>query len=242
MRRPTVVDQPNPFEVFAGRELATGKPLVARLLGRKFDQLIEQMSYEKPYDARFGKAMVKTLSYLVSTLGCSFGYAERTDLSLYATSNGGDARRLLSRIAGEAAAKMSLLVGHVATFECRLYEFPEPDMALEYFRWRREESEATAIDRYCIHVLSQSGADSGAVPRILDGLGSDEKVELLRQNALDFSTVPAWQRQGATVSLRPTEDPSSHGGNGPTQARLLIDLNLPNQEQFGDYLRRALSH
>jgi hypothetical protein len=30
-------------------------------------------------------------------------------------------------------------------------------------------------------VLSQSGADVTAVPRILDGLGPEEKVELLRQ-------------------------------------------------------------
>src|SRR5687767_5178920 len=109
MRRPTAADQLNPFEVFAGRELVPGKPLVARLLGRRFDQLIETMGYERPYDPRFGKALLKTLSHLVSTLGCSFGFAERTDLSLYAVAGGGDARRLLSRIAVEAAGKMSLI-------------------------------------------------------------------------------------------------------------------------------------
>src|SRR5262249_38255890 len=154
-----------------------------------FDNLIEQLAMDRPYDARLGKAMLKTLSYLVTALGCSFGYAERTELSLYATSNGGDARRLMSRIAGEAAGKISMILGHVATFDVRLFEFPDVEDGLEYFRWRQEEAQVSAIDRYCIHVLSQSGADSGAVPRILDGLGPDEKVELLRQNALDFSTV-----------------------------------------------------
>jgi tRNA(His) 5'-end guanylyltransferase len=237
MRRPTVADQLNPFEVFAGRELTPGKPLVARLVGRRFDQLIETMGFERPYDARFGKTMVKTLSHLISTLGCSFGFAERTDLSLYAVSGGGDARRLLSRIAGEAAGKMSLLIGSVATFEARLYEFPDIETALDYFDWRHEENEWTAIDRYCIHVLSQSGADGSAVARILDGLGPDDKVELLRQNALDFSTVPAWQRLGACVRLRPLEDGEVDGSN----ARLLVDLNLPDHEAFTDYLRRALS-
>jgi tRNA(His) 5'-end guanylyltransferase len=121
----------------------------------------------------------------------------------------------------------------VATFETRLYEFPESDMALEYFAWRKEEAELTAIDRYCVHVLSQNGADSGAVPRILDGLGPDEKVELMRQNSLDFGQVPSWQRNGATVRLKPEE--------GDGMARLLIDLNLPSRGEFADYLRRALS-
>src|SRR5258706_8829434 len=151
MRRATIADQPNPFEVFAGRELAVGKPLIARLAGRKFDNLIEQLSFDRPYDARFGKAMVKTLSYLVTTLGCTFGFAERTELSMYAVSNGGDARRLMSRIAGEASGKPSLLLGQGGTFDERLYEFPEAGEALEYFRWRPEEAEGTGITRYCVH-------------------------------------------------------------------------------------------
>ncbi len=78
MRHPTVADQLGPFEVFAGRELSIGRPLVARLIGRRFDQFLDDNGYERPYDPRFGKAMVKTLSYLCATLGASFGYVERT--------------------------------------------------------------------------------------------------------------------------------------------------------------------
>ncbi len=151
-------------------------------------------------------------------------------------SGGGDARRLLSRIAGEAAGKLSLLLGQVITFEARLYEFPDHDLALEYFRWRQEDALVHAIDRYCTHVLAQSGADSSAVPRILDGLGPDEKVELLRQNGLEFQTVAAWQRLGAVVRIKPAE-----GSNGTdTRGRLLVDLNLPPADEFSDYLKRAL--
>jgi tRNA(His) 5'-end guanylyltransferase len=239
MRHPALPDRLGPFEVFAGRELSVGRPLVARLVGRRFDQLLDDGAWERPYDPRFGKAMVKTLSYLVTVLGASFGYVERTELSLYAISAGGDARRLLSRIAGEAAGKLSLLVGQVTTFDAHLYELPDADLALEYFRWRQDSQHVNAIDRYCTHVLSQSGADQSAVPRILDGLGPDEKVELLRQNALDFGTVPAWQRHGACVRLRPTD--GADGTNGHSHARLLVDLNLPADDQFQDYLRRALS-
>jgi hypothetical protein len=91
-----------------------------------------------------------------------------------------------------------------------------------------------SIDHYCTHVLSQSGADATAVPRILDGLGPDEKVELLRQNALDFGTVPTWQRHGACVRIQPVD------ANGHSSGRLIVDLNLPNDEGWTEYLRQAL--
>jgi tRNA(His) 5'-end guanylyltransferase len=236
MRHPTLPDRLGPFEVFGGRELSVGKPLVARLSGRRFEQLLDDGAYERPYDPRFGKAMVKALSYLVTTLGASFGFADRTELALYAVSAGGDARRLMNRIGGEAAGKLSLLIGQVVTFDTHLYEFPDSDLALDFFRWRQDEAHLIAIDRYATHVLSSSGADQNAVPRILDGLGPDEKIELLRQNALDFTSVPAWQRRGACVRLKP-----EGGENGHSQGRLLVDLNLPGEDEFRDYLRKALS-
>lgn len=239
MRHPTLPDQLGPFEVFSGHELSVGRPLVARLQGRRFEPLLDEGSFERPYNPRFAKAMVKTLGYLCTTLGASFGFAERTELSLYAISAGGDGRRLLSRIAGEAAGKLSLLIGHIVTFDAHLYELSDQNQALEYFRWRQEDAHLTAIDRWCTHVLGQSGADQAAVPRILDGLGPDEKVELLRQNSLDFQTVPTWQRHGACVRVRPPEADDASG-----LGRLLIDMNLPSPDagdDFGDYLRRALT-
>jgi len=229
------------YAIFAvgqgGRELSVGRPLIARLVGRKFDALFDEQGFERPYDPRFGKAMLKTLSHLCAVLGCSFGYAERTEMSLYAVSAGGDARRLLSRIAGEASAKLSLTLGTLATFDAQLYELPDLEVAREYFKWRHSDAQVTAIDRYCVHVLAQSGADASAVPRILDGLGPDEKVELLRQNALDFQQVPSWQRRGASIRIRPPE-PTDADAAG--MGRLLIDLNLPTDDEYGSYLRSAL--
>src|SRR5437773_1915818 len=105
MPRPMLADQLAPYEVFAERQLQAGSPIVARLVGRRFDDILENGRFDLPFDARFGKAMIKTLSYLVATMGASFGFAERTELSLFAVASGGDARRLLSRLAGEASGK-----------------------------------------------------------------------------------------------------------------------------------------
>jgi len=231
MRRPSLADELTPFEVFTGRELTPGRPLVARLIGRRFETILDGVGYAKPYDPAFGKSMVKTLSHLLTALGCSFGYVEQTELSLFAISGGGDARRLLSRIAGEASAKLSLLLGAVNTFEARLYELPDVTVAVDYFRWRQYETQLRAVDRYCLFMLVQSGTEAQGAERIILGLGPEEKVELLRQNGLDFASVPSWQRRGASVALRASAD-----GASETRARLVVDLNLPDEDDFGAYL------
>ncbi len=221
-----------PFEVLASQPLTEGRPIVARLIGRKFDQLYESARLERPFDARLGKMMLKTLSHLCAALGASYGYCERSEMSLFAVSNGGDARRLLSRLSGEASAKMSLLVGEIVTFEARLYEFTCADETWDYFRWRHDVSGGEALDVYCDHVLVSGGSDPQHVPMILQGLDSDEKVELLRQNSLDWAKVPAWQRLGAAVYVS-----RDNGHNG----RLVVDLDLPDGAGYPEYLRRVVA-
>ena len=238
MRRPSLADRVTSLEVFTGRDLAPGRPLIARLIGRRFDAILDGVGYAKPYDPSFGKNMVKTMSHLLTALGCSFGFAEQTELSLFAISGGGDARRLLSRISGEGAAKLSLLLGSVCTFETRLYELPELPIAVDYFRWRQREAHMRAIDRYCIYILGQSGTEQEGAERVISGLGPEEKIELLRQHGFDFANVPAWQRRGASVALRAGSD--GMGGGTDPRARLIVDLNLPADEEFGTYLRPLL--
>jgi tRNA(His) 5'-end guanylyltransferase len=227
----TFADRIAPFEVLSAQELSPGKPIVARLIGRRFDQ-VYGTRFEKPFDPLLGKMVVKTLSHLCANLGASYGYAERTEMSLYALSNGGEARRLVSRIGGEGAAKMSLLLGDVATFDVRLYQFDDAQGVCDYFAWRREEAQAQALDLYCTHALVSTGADPEAVPRILEGLGSDEKVELLRQNQFEFESVPAWQRQGVGVYVAQA---------GDSGAQLVVDLQLPPDEGYGEYLLRFVA-
>jgi tRNA(His) 5'-end guanylyltransferase len=217
------------FEVLPAQELSPGKPIVARLVGRRFDQIYGSR-FEQPFDARLGKMLVKTLAHLCANLGASYGYAERGELSLFAISSGGEARRLASRIGGEAAAKMSLLMGDVVTFESRLYEFGGSQGVCDYFAWRRTEASAHALDLYCTHVLRSSGAEADAVPRILEGLGADEKVELLRQNNFEFDSVPTWQRRGTGVYVAQGES-----------ARLVIDLELPPDTGYAEYLQRFVA-
>jgi tRNA(His) guanylyltransferase len=234
MRHSTFADMLAPFEVLPAQELSEGRPIVARLIGRRFDGLIDARSarpFARPFDEELGKMLVKTLSHLCANLGATFGYAERFEVSLFAISNGGEARRLVSRIGGEAAGKMSLLLGEIATFDTRLYEFNGSEAVTQYFGWRRQEALHVALDAYCTHVLVSQGAEPEAVPRILEGLGEGEKVELLRQNDFDFQAVPAWQREGVGVYVERAD----------SGAHLVVDMQLPPAEAYGTYLQKFVA-
>lgn len=224
-------EQIAPYEVFADCPLISGTPLVAHLFGRRFEQRLNERS-DQPFDSDMQKALLKTLSHLCAVLGCSFGYADRTDLLLFAISQGSDARRLLSRIAAEASAKLSLLVGEVLTFDVRLFEMPSVELARTYFQWKRQRAESGAIERYLTLMMEKSGTDKATIEAILAGTGNEQRINLLRQQGVDYQGLPAWQRFGSAVYM------SEEGGKAP---HLVIDLRLPDSAHFADYLNKHLS-
>lgn len=224
-------EQIAPYEVFADCPLISGTPLVAHLFGRRFEQRLNERS-DQPFDPDMQKALLKTLSHLCAVLGCSFGYADRTDLLLFAISQGSDARRLLSRIAAEASAKLSLLIGEVLTFDVRLFEMPSVELARTYFQWKRQRAENSALERFLTMTMEKGGTDTGTIDTILAGTSNDQRMNLLRQQGVDYSSLPAWQRFGSAVYM------AEEGGRAP---HLVIDLRLPDAAHYLDYLNKHLN-
>ncbi len=230
MSSPLLPEHIAPYEVFADCPLISGTPLVAHLLGRRFEQRLNERSSE-PFDSDFQKALLKTLSHLCAALGCTFGYADRTDLLLYALSNGSDARRLLTRLASEGSAKLSLLMGDVYTFDVRLFECPSTEIARDYFQWKRERAGSAALERYVAHKLISAGSDPNDVPSVIEGLDTEQRIGLLRRHGLEYLTLPSWQRNGSAVYTAQDEARGPH---------LVIDLRLPELPQYSAYLNRHI--
>jgi tRNA(His) 5'-end guanylyltransferase len=255
MRREGFAEHLEHFEVLADRELMAGFPAVARLQVRALDSILTdaKCGFAQPYDVRFGKMMVKTASHLLEGTGSRFAFAETDEISTLLASEHGDdgrqkagegaeARELLVRMAAQASAKLSLLLGAMATFDARLYQFPNPQLALEYFRWRQEQARLRALDRYCGYALPQGAtAETADTRKVLEGMAEDEKVEILRNSAIDFEGLPKWQRLGAGLYMSEPETiappPAESRPNG-SDHRLFIDADLPSGEAYTDYLRR----
>src|SRR5262245_12574179 len=139
MRREGFAERLEHFEVLADRELMAGFPAVARLRVRDLEALLTtvQNGSGQPHDPRFAKMMVKTASHLLAAgTGAVYAFAEREEISALVApvsdddDEARDARELLVRLVSEATAKLSLLSSAIATFEGRLYEFPNAPLAL----------------------------------------------------------------------------------------------------------------
>ena len=223
------------FELLEDDAPMRGFSRVVRCALRDWKKLYDHpgFGFSKPFDVRFAKALVKTLTHLVGTdKEVLFGYAEHAEFSLLLTSNeetdSDDAGRgLLCRIASKSAAKLSLLLGDLALFDVRLYQFPSPELVRSFFLWRQRAQWRTSLDRYVWHALIEDG-DEEKAKMITSDFGDEEKLEILAQHDMKFEDVPIWQRRGAGIYWQP-----SGNGKDPT---LLVDTTLPEGPAFGEYL------
>ncbi len=219
------------------RVIAPGSWPMVRLVGAGFDAIFgkPEHAFRRPFDPRFGKMMVKTASFALTRpdLDGAYGYAEHGELSLLfrRSDQPRPAHDLLCRVVGVASAKLSLLLGDVACFDAHLYEFPQPQLVLGYFRWRQHAAIAHTLDGHCAYALSKSGGDPA---KLLAGMGLDEKIEILHNNDIDYTDLPVWQRRGTGIIVRVDGTPGD-------AARLLVDTNLPEEEAYATYLRPILS-
>ncbi|HEY3353655.1 MAG TPA: tRNA(His) guanylyltransferase Thg1 family protein [Polyangia bacterium] len=225
------------FEAPSDHLLGTGSWPLCRLRGHDLETLLasSQHEFKQPFDPRFGKMMVKAASHVLSLpdIDGLYGFAEHGEVSLLVRRCTAErsARELLVRVVAEASAKLSVLLGAVATYDAVVYEFPNPQLVENYYRWRQHEAVAQALDGYCTHVLTRSGGEADGMLKILDGLGVDEKLEILRQNEIDYAELPLWQRRGTGIIVR------ANGEGADGVARLMVDTNLPEEEAYAAYLR-----
>lgn len=208
--------------------------VVAQLEGVDFDGIFNSpdFDFENAFDVRFGKMMVRTASHLLGGDACGlFSYTELTSASVLLDrrlvgERWKDVTDLQNYLVGLSSARMTMLLDEEALFICRLYAFNHADLAIGYFTWRQQEAYLQALDGYCTYVLLQKDDSSREhVRSLLSGLGPREKEEILQQNSIDFSAVPAWQRNGTGVSL------DSEGG-------VSVDSNLPRDAGYRSYLQR----
>ncbi|MFH2005184.1 MAG: tRNA(His) guanylyltransferase Thg1 family protein [bacterium] len=206
---------------------------------RDWQRLYEHpaLGFDKPFDVRFAKAVVKTLGHLVGTdAEILFGYAEHGEFSLLlnadvdGSNHGG--RWLVSRIASNSAAKLSLLLGDLALFDVHLYQFPSPELARIYFQWRQQCQERLSLDRWVFHALHTKTGDEQTAQTIVADLGTEEKLEILVQHEMQFDEVPVWQRRGAGVYWQNRESEADKS--------LLVDTTLPTGDAYSEYLKMFL--
>ena len=225
--------------------------VVVRLDGRSFTTLTKNTyNFKKPFDVQFRDMMVETTKHLMNCgFNIVYAYTESDEISLVLSKDDNTfnrkARKLLSVLAGEASAKFTHLLGGIGCFDARISELTSEEVLVDYFQWRREDSHRNALNSLCYWTLREkchlSAAAAASKLKNLDNIG---KVDLLKQEGEDFSTIPSWQKYGTGLYF---EEYTMKGFNPVTgaesdaiRARIVIDYDLPKKEDYKEYVLSKL--
>lgn len=192
----TAHDQRIPKDVFP----------VARLDGRGFTRLTKEvLDLEVPFDVRFRDLMLETVEHLMECgFNVLYGYTQSDEISLLLDPAesvfGRKERKYNSILAGEASGRLSLALGRVAVFDCRISRLPTEGIVEDYFRWRQEDARRNALNSWCYWEQRKRGASVRQATNTLRRMPVPEKLALLASFGIDFEALPAWQRHGVGVS------------------------------------------
>jgi tRNA(His) guanylyltransferase len=222
--------------------------MVARIDGRNFTRLTKEThKFEAPFDSQFRDYMVSTVKHLMD---CGFrviyGYTQSDEMSLLLhrdeESFGRKLRKLNSILAGEASAKLSLLLGSIAAFDCRISQLPTLNLVVDYFRWRNEDAHRNALNAHCYWILRKAGENAGTATKKLDRLSVSDKNELLYQQAkINFNDLPSWQKRGIGLYWESYQKEATNPQTGEkvfaTRRHIKVDMELSMKDDYSNFVR-----
>lgn len=225
--------------------------MVARLDGRSFTRLTrETHPFEAPYDPLFRDCMTETVRHLMNCgFRVLFGYTQSDEISLLFHPEEQSFQRKLRKynsvLAGEASAKFSILIGDIASFDCRIAQFPNAELIADYFRWRAEDAHRNALNSYCYWTLRKEGENPQTASNKLLRVSVSEKNELLFQRGINFNEVPAWQKRGVGLYWetywKNAANPKTGKNVRAERRRIRADMELPMKEAYSEFIYERLS-
>ncbi len=220
--------------------------IVARLDGRTFTRLTKEIcKFEAPFDIQFREYMVETVKYLME---CGFrivyGYTQSDEISLLFHANdttfGRKVRKIQSTLAGEASAAFSLLLGKIATFDCRVVPLPTIERVADYFIWRQEDAHRNSLNAHCYWALRKEGFGQEKATALLEGKSVAFKNDLLFEKGINYNELPAWQKRGVGVyfeeQIKEGYNPVTKQITQTTRRALVVNDTLPLGSAYGAWV------
>lgn len=218
--------------------------------GRSFTRLTKEICrFEAPFDERFRDMMVGTVKTLMD---CGFrvvyGFTESDELSLLFAPNentfGRKVRKYNSTLAAEASAAFSMMLGKVATFDCRIVPLPNIEKVRDYFLWRQEDACGNSLNSYCYWTLRKEGKSVQEATNMLAGQSVSFKNELLFSRGINFDKLPSWQKRGIGLWKEQYEKEGYNPTTNKTEIALRngikIEYELPLGTAYGEFIENFL--
>jgi len=261
---PTVYEeQMRGHEIYSRVRIMNGLWIVLRVDGVAFHGRTQGL--EKPYDATFQNAMVRAARETMETVDSPLCFVESDEASFVIRPDsqmfGRRHEKLVSVAAGTMSAAFVRFPPRVGggnwQFDCRVWVGRGVDDVVDYMSWRQADAGRNCLNSWAQECIRREGFMTGPLPKpgmsktdryfALKGLKNNQLHELLHKHGINFTELPAWQRNGVyirsdyyhefdvgkTVSIR------------PRLLRRMVEMtDLPHggdfREMTRDYLQRLV--
>lgn len=182
-------------------------PIVARLDGRAFHSFTKDL--KRPYDESLSKLMIETMVHLVKETDAQCGYTQSDEISLVWRNNrisgeiffGGKLHKIVSVLAAIGTAyfnkhmheHLPSKVDETAIFDCRVFQVPNENEAINYLIWREQDATRNSIQMAARSVYSHSDCVNKNTSRLQD---------MLHRSGINWNDYPASFKRGTYVRRR----------------------------------------
>ena len=224
--------------------------MVARLDGRNFTRFTKNThQFKAPFDEKFRDYMLATVEHLMN---CGFkiiyGYTQSDEISLLLdlaeNTFNRKLRKLNSILAGEASAKLSLLLQDVGCFDCRISQLPNVELVVDYFRWRQQDAYRNSLSAHAYWCLRRDDKSARKATSIMNGMSQAGKNELLFQYGINFNNLPTWQKRGLGLYWQEYQkighNPKTGENTVVTRNKIKLDFEIPMKDEYSQFIRNLL--
>jgi tRNA(His) guanylyltransferase len=192
------------WETYSG--LAARGTLLVRADGRGFKKILQ--GCQKPYDLSFAQSMVGAIVRLFRESGSSptlaFTFSDEVSLLFSDIPFSGRVEKLDSVISGFLSGALSLELGRVVSFDCRVIPICPGELGI-YLEERQDETWRNHVFSYGFYSLICDGKSVGEAMNDLRGLKESEIHEMLFKRGINLARTPAWERRGVLIYKRDGE-------------------------------------
>lgn len=236
------------FETHDDRHVLPGVWIVLRMDGRGFTKLTkETLKFQAPFDMKFRDAMVATARDLMGSAGFStlFGWTSSDELSILLRYDdqtfARKTRKLISVMAGEASASITLHLGHHAVMDARVCELPGSQDVVDYFRWRQEDAARNALNSWVYWTMRKEGKSASTATTAMLGMSVSLKHDYLHGRNINFDKLPDWQKRGVgffwAEVLRTGRNPLTNETVEVKRRELAVEEHLVYGTEYGEEIR-----
>lgn len=182
-------------------------PVIARLDGKGFSKFTNGL--KRPYDERLSNLMVETTKYLVKETNANCGYTQSDEITLVWYSNSRDSQiyfngrvfKMISDLSAMASVFFNSKlgdylpekVGKMPRFDCRVFNVPTVEEAVNVFYWREMDATKNSISMAASDLYSH---------KFLMGKNGSEKQDLLFQKGINWNDYPSFFKRGTYVQRK----------------------------------------